>query len=71
MGVITSNQNINSRGNRAPRGVGAVEGAEAFDPGSATVAQVIAYVAEFPGERDRVMGAEAAGRARKSLLEAL
>jgi hypothetical protein len=40
----------------------------AFDPGAHTVAKVLAYLIEHPEERDAVLAAEAAGKARKSIL---
>jgi len=43
---------------------------EAFDPGEHTVAEVEAYLDEHPDERDRVLAAEADGKARVSLLGA-
>jgi hypothetical protein len=42
--------------------------APTFDPGAHTVAAVLDYVAEHPEQRDAVLAAEAAGKARKSLL---
>lgn len=42
--------------------------ASAFDPGAHTVAAVLEYLAEHPEQRDAVLAAEAAGKARKSLL---
>ena len=41
---------------------------EGFDPGAHTVADVEAYLAEHPDERDRVLAAEAAGKNRVSLV---
>jgi hypothetical protein len=40
-----------------------------FDPGDHTVAEVQAYLAEHPEDRERVLQAEAAGRGRKGILE--
>lgn len=42
--------------------------APAFDPGAHTVNAVREYLAEHPDERDAVLAAEAAGKARKSIL---
>ena len=42
--------------------------APAFDPGAHTVAAVLEYLSEHPDEREAVLAAEAAGKARKSLL---
>lgn len=42
--------------------------ASEFDPAVHTVAEVAAYVVEHPDERDRVVAAETAGKARKSIL---
>ena len=39
-----------------------------FDPGDHTVADVEAYLAEHPDERDAVLDAERAGKARVSLV---
>jgi hypothetical protein len=39
-----------------------------FDPGAHTVADVEAYMAEHPDERDAVLDAERAGKARVSLV---
>jgi hypothetical protein len=49
----------------------AVAGPETFDPGAYTVADVLAYVDEHPDEAAAVRDAEAAGKARVTLLEAL
>lgn len=43
---------------------------EAFDPGTHTVDEVRAYIAGHPDERDAVLTAEAAGKARSTLLAA-
>lgn len=43
----------------------------AYDPGLHTVAEVIAYVADHPDQRAAVRDAEAAGKARSTLLTAL
>ena len=40
----------------------------AFDPGAHTVNAVREYLDEHPDERDAVLAAEAAGKARKSIL---
>lgn len=40
----------------------------AYDPGAHTVADVEAYLAAHPNERDAVLAAEAAGKARVSLV---
>jgi hypothetical protein len=46
------------------------EGApDEFDPGEHTVVEVLAYLAEHPEERERVLQAEAEGRGRKGILE--
>ena len=42
--------------------------APAFDPGAHIVNAVREYLAEHPDERDAVLAAEAAGKARKSIL---
>ena len=42
-----------------------------YDPGDHTVAEVLAYVADHPEERDQVRAAEAAGKARTTLLTQL
>jgi hypothetical protein len=42
--------------------------AAGFDPGEHTVAEVEEYLAEHPDQRSRVLEAEAAGKARVSLL---
>ena len=42
--------------------------APAFDPGAHTVNAVREYLDEHPDERDAVLAAEAAGKARKSIL---
>jgi hypothetical protein len=47
------------------------DAADAYDPGAHTVAEVVAYVAEHPDERATVRAAEAAGKARVTLLDAL
>jgi len=39
-----------------------------FDPSAATVAQVLAYLAEHPADRRRVLAAERRGKARKGIL---
>ncbi len=41
---------------------------DAFDPGAHTVADVEAYLAEHPDERDAVLAAERSGKARVSLV---
>lgn len=41
----------------------------AFDPAEYSVAQVKQYIEEHPDEKDAVLALEAAGKARKSLLE--
>lgn len=46
----------------------AVLEAPAFDPGAHTVNAVREFLAEHPEERDAVLAAEAAGKARKSIL---
>lgn len=48
-----------------------VESEETFDPGEHTVADVIAYVAEFPDSRAAVLDAEKAGKNRVTLVEQL
>ena len=42
--------------------------APAFDPGAHTVNAVREYLDEHPAERNAVLAAEAAGKARKSIL---
>lgn len=42
--------------------------APAFDPGAHTVNAVREFLDEHPEERDAVLAAEAAGKARKSIL---
>lgn len=42
-----------------------------FDPGDATVAQVLQYVADHPDQAAAVLAAEQAGRARKGIIDAL
>lgn len=55
---------------------GAELGAGVYDPGEHTVAEVLAYLAALPStadgatERDRVKVAEAAGKARSTILTA-
>jgi hypothetical protein len=39
-----------------------------FDPGEHTVAEVHDYIAAHPGEADAVLDAEAAGKARVTLV---
>lgn len=39
-----------------------------FDPATATVAEVNAYLAEHPADRRRVLAAERRGKARKGIL---
>jgi hypothetical protein len=39
-----------------------------FDPGEHTVADVEAYLAKHPDQRDAVLAAEAAGKARATLV---
>lgn len=46
-------------------------GAEVFDPGRYTVAEVLAYADEHPDEVQDVYDAENAGKARVTLLEGL
>ncbi len=41
---------------------------DGFDPGAHTVAEVEQYLDDNPEERDRVLEAEASGKARRSLL---
>lgn len=41
---------------------------EEYDPGAHTVAEVEAYIAEHPDERDAILQAEAAGKNRSSLV---
>ena len=55
---------------------GAESGAGVYDPGEHTVAEVLAHLAALPStaegaaERDRVKVAEAAGKARSTILSA-
>jgi hypothetical protein len=42
-----------------------------FDPGEHTVAEVVAYVDRHPGEAERVLGLEQAGKSRKTLVDQL
>ena len=42
-----------------------------FDPGAHNVEEVLAHVAEHPTEREAVLAAETAGKARKTVIEAL
>lgn len=39
-----------------------------FDPGEHSVAEVLAYLADNPDDAERVIAAEAAGKARKTIL---
>lgn len=48
-----------------------VSGAEVFDPGAATVAEVIDYVDAHPDETQAVLDAEEAGKNRSTLVTAL
>ena len=48
-----------------------VPGRGAYDPADHTVAEVLAYVAEHPDQRQAVQDAETAGKARTTLLGAL
>jgi len=41
-----------------------------YDPADHTVIEVLAYLAEHPEDRDRVLASEEAGRGRKGILEA-
>ena len=43
-------------------------GSDGFDPGAHTVAEVEEYLAANPGDRRRVLDAEADGKARRSIL---
>lgn len=43
----------------------------AFDPDDHTVAEVEAYVADHPDERDDILAAERAGKNRSTLIAAL
>jgi hypothetical protein len=47
------------------------KGADVYDPGEHTVAEVEAYVAKNPDQADAVYKAEAKGKNRTTLLEAL
>lgn len=49
----------------------AAEQTGTYDPGQWTVAEVVAYVQAHPGELDAVYDAEAAGKARSTLLAQL
>ena len=42
---------------------------EAYDPGSKSVPQVLAYIETNPDEHEAVLAAERAGKARKGILE--
>lgn len=42
-----------------------------FDPAKHTVPQVLAYVEQYPEERDRIANAEAENKARHGILDAL
>lgn len=42
-----------------------------FDPGAHTVAEVLEYLEDHPGEAETVGAAERAGKARSTLLDAL
>lgn len=44
---------------------------EEYDPGQHTVADVLAYLEEHPDQRQAVLDAEEAGKARTTLLSAL
>lgn len=67
MGVIGQNQmRRRGRGLDQPAAV-AVD----FDPRDHTIAEVLDYVGEHPGERAYLRQAEAEGKARVSLLTAL
>lgn len=44
--------------------------ADLFDPGEYTVVEVLDYLNEHPDDEERVLAAEAAGKARKGILEA-
>lgn len=44
---------------------------EIYDPGTHTVAEVLAYAADHPGEVDRIFGQELADRQRSGILDAL
>jgi len=54
-----------AEGEPPPEGDG---GAGVYDPGQYTVDQVNAYVEAHPEERDAVLDAEAAGKARAGIL---
>lgn len=44
--------------------------ASVYDPSAHVVADVVAYMAEHPDEADAIRAAEAAGKARKGIIEA-
>lgn len=72
MGVSQSNR----RGSRSPRsGAGdestAAPGEVLFDPTGATVAEVLAHVADHPEDAAGILAAEQAGKARKGIIDAL
>lgn len=68
MGVIMSNQK-RRRGRMLSEPAAAVD--ETFDPGKFSIAVVLDYVENHPGERAAVRTAEQNGKARVSLLAAL
>jgi len=61
--VVRDGDPVAAGGNDPP-----VRDADAFDPGEHTVADVEAYLAEHPDERDAVLAAERDGKNRVSLV---